>query len=162
MCVGLLSMRRTLPRLPASSEKLTLNSGTYLAIGATKSAGDQFRKAPMASSLSSTQPLLMVKTSLFSSREPSNKQQAYQPSSCSYMWTITDKAARLNQCKRAYLDPLSPLTSKSAVLTILHLSLAASNVSILAASAKWKSNRGPKSSRWWSEQSKLICIEERT
>ena len=136
MCVGLLSMRRTLPRLPASSEKLTLNSGTYLAIGATRSAGDQFRKAPMASSSSSIPPLHTVKTSLFSSSVPSSKQQGYQPSSCSYMSTITDKAARLKRCKRAYHDPLSPLTSKSAVQTILHLSLAASNVSILAASAK--------------------------
>ena len=150
-----------LPSILALSARFISNFGTFQATGDMRSAGDQFRKAPMASSLSSTQPLLMVKTSLFSSREPSNKQQAYQPSSCSYMWTITDKAAQLKRCKRACHDPLSPLTSKSAVQTILHLSLAASNVSILAASAKWKSNRGPKSSRWWSEQSKLICEDER-
>ena len=154
MWVESLSTRRTLQPLPAFSGRSTLSSGMFLEIGAMRSAGDPFRKALTASFSFLTLPHLMARTSLSNSSVLSSKPPAFRLSNCSYMWTTTNRAVKHLQCRRVCRGHSSPSTSKLAVPMTPRLSLAVSRGSTLAASAKWKSNRGPKSSKWWSEQTK--------
>ena len=152
---GSLSTRRTPQLLPAFSGRSTLSSGMFLEIGAMRSAGVRFRKALTASSLFSTLPHPTAKTSSSSSSVLSSKPLAFLLSNCSYMWTTTNRAGKHLQCRRACQGHSSPSTSRLAAQMTPRLSLAVSRGSTLDACAKWKSNRGLRSSKWWSEQMRI-------
>ena len=144
---------------PAFSARSTLSSGTWAVIGATKSAGAQFRRALTASSLFLTQPHQQVRTSSRSSSVPLCKELDWATSKCSCTLIITDLEATCHPRTQVCHDRSSPSTSKSVRLRTLPLSSVASRGSTRAASAKWRSNNAQKRTKWWSEIKELYEVK---
>ena len=134
---------------PASSVRSTSSSGMCLEIGAMRSAGDLFKRAPTASSSFSTLAAPMVRINSSSSSALSNRPLGFQPNNSSSTSTIINR--EVSPCKLACQDHSSQLTSRLAVQTTAPSFSEDLRGSTPDASVKWKNNRDRRSSKWWSD-----------
>ena len=110
-------MKRMHQLRPASSVRSTSSSGMCLEIGAMRSAGDLFKRAPTASSSFSTLAAPMVRINSSSSSALSNRPLGFQPNNSSSTSTIINR--EVSPCKLACQDHSSQLTALQLPVIII-------------------------------------------